>query len=81
MKNNLFYSSQYGFRKLHSTELAGLELIEWLSKYIDDKNVSLADRIYGLIESLRYPKPPDTTKEVELLWHNRRNASMVLKLS
>ena len=42
MKNNLFYSSQYGFCKLHSTELAGLELTDRLSKDIDDKNVSLA---------------------------------------
>ena len=42
MKNNLFYSSQYGFRKLHSTELAGLELTDRLLKDIDAKSVSLA---------------------------------------
>ena len=42
MKYNLFYSSQYGFRKLHSTELAGLELTDRLLKDIDDKKLSLA---------------------------------------
>ena len=28
--NKLFYSSQYGFRKKHSTELAALEFIDRL---------------------------------------------------
>ena len=42
MKYNFFYSSQYGFRKLHSTELAGLELTDRLLKDIDDKKLSLA---------------------------------------
>ena len=27
-KNNLFYPNQYGFRKLHSTEFAALELTD-----------------------------------------------------
>ena len=27
-KNNLLYKSQYGFRTLHSTELASLEIID-----------------------------------------------------
>ena len=41
-RNNLFYPSQYGFRKIHSTELAGLELTDRILKDIDEKNVSLA---------------------------------------
>ena len=41
-KNNLFYRSQYGFRKIHSTELAGLELTDKILKDIDEKNASLA---------------------------------------
>ena len=41
-KNQLFYSSQYGFRKLHSTEFAALELTDRTLKYIDDRDVSLA---------------------------------------
>ena len=41
-KNCLFYSNQYGFRKLHSTELAGLELTDRILKDIDERNVSLA---------------------------------------
>ena len=40
--NDLFYSNQYGFRKLHSTELAGLELTDRISKDIDERNVLLA---------------------------------------
>ena len=34
--NNLFYNSQYGFRSLHSTELASLELIEFFSILIGE---------------------------------------------
>ena len=41
-KNNLFYRSQYGFRKIHSTESTGLELKDKILKYIDEKNASLA---------------------------------------
>ena len=41
-RNNLFYPSQYGLRKIHSTELAGLELTNRILKDIDEKNVSLA---------------------------------------
>ena len=41
-RNNLFYPSQYGFRKIHSTELAGLELTDRILKDIDERNVSLA---------------------------------------
>ena len=41
-KNQLFYSSQYGFRKLHSTEFAALELTNRILKGIDDRDVSLA---------------------------------------
>ena len=41
-KNQLFYSSQYGFRKLHSTEFAALELTDRILKDIDDRDVSLA---------------------------------------
>ena len=40
--NHLFYSSQYGFRKLHSTEFAALELIDKTLKDIDERNISLA---------------------------------------
>ena len=32
----LFYDSQYGFRKYHSTELAGLELVDRIHKEIDE---------------------------------------------
>ena len=39
--NHLFYSSQYGFRKLHSAEFAALELIDRTLKGIDERNISL----------------------------------------
>ena len=35
----LFYDSQYGFRKYHSTELAALELVDWIHKEIDDNKI------------------------------------------
>ena len=38
-KHNLFYNSQYGFRKSHSTELAGLELIENVISSMDNNIV------------------------------------------
>ena len=33
-KHNIFYSSQYGFRKKHFTEMAGLELTDRILKDI-----------------------------------------------
>ena len=41
-KNNLFYDSQYGFLKNHSTEYAAMELTDKVLKDIDEKNISLA---------------------------------------
>ena len=38
----LFYFSQYGFRKRHSTEYAALELIDKVLQNIDDKNATFA---------------------------------------
>ena len=40
--NNLFYKSQYGFRKNHSTELAALELIDRIKCDLDKGNVPVA---------------------------------------
>ena len=37
-KNNIFYSSQYGFKPEHSCELAALELVDRLHDYIDKNN-------------------------------------------
>ena len=39
--NNLFYKSQYGFRKNHSTELAALELIDRIKCDLDKGNVPI----------------------------------------
>lgn len=38
----LFYTSQYGFRKRHSTEYATLELLDKLLHDIDDRNATFA---------------------------------------
>ena len=40
--NNLFYDSQYGFLKKHSTQYAAMELTDKVLKDIDEKNISLA---------------------------------------
>ena len=37
--NKLFYSSQYGFRKEHSTELAALEFVDQLIYKLDNGSV------------------------------------------
>ena len=41
IKNNLFYSSQYGFRKGHSSEYAGLEVVEKIIEQMDKGNIPL----------------------------------------
>lgn len=41
VKNKLFYVSQYGFRPLHSTELASLELVNRMLKEMDENRVPL----------------------------------------
>ena len=38
----LFYSSQYGFREGHSTELAAIELIESVIKELDNDNIQIS---------------------------------------
>ena len=40
-KNKLVYDSQYGFRQLHSTELAALEITDRLTQNIDEGKVSI----------------------------------------
>ena len=48
--NNLYFCSQYGFRKEHSTELAVLELIDRITQHLDKGTTPL---MYTLI----YQKP------------------------
>ena len=38
-EHNLLFESQYGFRKLHSTDLAALELIDCINKQIDQRKI------------------------------------------
>ena len=40
--NSLFYKSQYGYRKGHSTELAALELADRLSQHLDKGDIPIA---------------------------------------
>ena len=40
--NNIFYKSQYGFRKTHSTESAALELVNRIHEYLDKNLTPLA---------------------------------------
>ena len=39
VKNNLFFSSQYGFRSEHSTEFAALELVDRIIQQLDQKEI------------------------------------------
>ena len=41
-ENNLLYKSQYGFRKKHSTELAGLEFYDKIINYLENGKLPLA---------------------------------------
>ena len=41
-ENDLFYKSQYGYRKGHSTELAAIELADRLSQYLDKGEIPIA---------------------------------------
>ena len=41
-RNKLLYTSQYGFRKLHSTELASLELVDRVRSDIDNGKIPLS---------------------------------------
>ena len=70
--HKLFYESQYGFRKGHSTELAAIELIDRLSNYLDAGKVPISvfldlskafDTLNHtiLIEKLRYYGLNDTS--------------------
>ena len=40
-QNNLFYSSQYGFRKGHSTEYAALELVDRIVQHLDNNKLPI----------------------------------------
>ena len=40
--NDLIFTSQYGFRKLHSTELASIELIDRIAQYMDSGKLALS---------------------------------------
>ena len=41
-ENDLFYKSQYGYRKGHSTELAALEIADRISQYLDKGEIPIA---------------------------------------
>ena len=39
--NKLYFDGQYGFRKKHSTELAAVEMIDWITQELDKGNTPL----------------------------------------
>ena len=41
-KNKLLYTSQYGFRKQHSTELATVELVDRVAHYLDSGKLPIS---------------------------------------
>ena len=75
--NNLFYESQYGFRKKHSTELAVLELIDRITQSLDNGQTPV--NIY-----LDLSKAFDTLDHnilLHKLWHYGVNDSALKLLS
>ena len=40
--NKLLYSSQYGFPKGHSADLASIELVDRVSEYLDSGKLAIA---------------------------------------
>ena len=74
----MFYSSQYGFHKMHSTVFAGLELTDRLGRDIDDKNVPLAA---FMDLSKAFDTPNNEVLLKKLSWYNNHSALMVLNLS
>ena len=82
--NDLFYNSQYGFRKLHSTEYAPLERVDRISQYLDNGKLPItvhSDRSKAfdtinheiLFKSLKYNGFADTP--LKWFWsylHNRQ---------
>ena len=77
--NDLFYNSQYRFRKLHSTEYASLEMVDRISQYLD--NGKLPITVY-----LNLSKAFDTInheipfEKIKILWFCRHPSEMVWKL-
>ena len=45
-KNKLLYTSQYGFRKQHSTELAAVELVDRVAHYLDSGKLPTSIFLY-----------------------------------
>ena len=41
-ENKILFTSQYGFREFHSTELAALELVDRVSQYLDCGKISIS---------------------------------------
>ena len=42
VSNNLIYDHQYGFRQLHSTELAALEITDRITENMDKGKISIS---------------------------------------
>ena len=52
--NALFTSSQYGFRKNHSTEPAAIELIDRITNLLEHKKTPFNIYIYRFVKSIRH---------------------------
>ena len=76
-KHKLFYFSQYGFRKAHSTELACLELVDRvLVRLMRPFNSSF----YRPLKSIWYFRPPYSFRKISPLRHPRFLTFLVPKL-
>ena len=68
----LFYDSQYGFRKYHSTELAALELVDRIHKEIDENKIPFSVFLRS-VKSLWHPWSRHIATQTTVLWNYRHS--------
>ena len=65
--NNLYFRSQYGFRKQHSTELALLEVIDRITQQLENKTTPI--NIYLDLSKAFDTLDHNITAKIETLWY------------
>ena len=74
--NDLLYNSQYGFRKLHSTEYASLEMVDRISQYLDIGKLPITVYL-DLSKAFNAINHGILLKKIKILWFCRCPAQMV----
>ena len=71
-ENKLFYKSQFGFRKKHSTCHAIITLIEKVSKALDSGKIVVAS-IFRLKKGIRHSRSHNIIKKTRSIWNTWKN--------